>query len=176
MATNAFLHEFWNNFTKEQKEHIVSNCYEEYNRFLKGEVTEEDCGIIKRHIQNIIKNINEKFIYSVTNGHLNIVKACLKLGANIHVENDYALRWASAHGHLEVVKYLVEQGAKIHADNEFALTWASGNGYLKVVKYLVEQGANIVKSKAIKFAKKYNHSDIVSYLKSELAKQNKKLP
>jgi hypothetical protein len=29
-------------------------------------------------------------------------------GADIHAENDDALRYASAHGHLEIVNYLTE--------------------------------------------------------------------
>jgi hypothetical protein len=34
-------------------------------------------------------------------------------GANIHTENDYALRSASYKGRLEVVKYLIGKGADI---------------------------------------------------------------
>ena len=36
-------------------------------------------------------------------------------------------------------KYLVEHGADIHANNNHALRWAAENGYLEVVKYLEEQ-------------------------------------
>ena len=34
------------------------------------------------------------------------------------------------------MKYLVEQGADIHAENDQALRVASYNGYLEIVKYL----------------------------------------
>jgi ankyrin repeat protein len=77
------------------------------------------------------------------NGHLDVVKYLVEQGANIHARDDWALRWAGENGHLDVVKYLVEQGASIHARDDLALRWASGNGHLDVVKYLVEQGANI---------------------------------
>ena len=77
------------------------------------------------------------------NGHLEVVKYLVEQGADIHAFNDYALRDASLNGHLEVVKYLVEQGANINAREDYALCYASANGHLEVVKYLVERGANI---------------------------------
>ena len=57
-------------------------------------------------------------------------------GANIHANNDYALRLASKNGYLEVVMFLVEKGANIHADRDYALRSASKNGHLDVVNYI----------------------------------------
>ena len=37
---------------------------------------------------------------------------------------------------LSTIKELVEQGADIHADDDLALRWAAENGHLEVVKYL----------------------------------------
>jgi len=37
--------------------------------------------------------------------------------------NDY-LEWAAENGHLEVVRFLIESGANIHAENDYALRWA----------------------------------------------------
>ena len=45
---------------------------------------------------------------------------------------------------MDVVKYLVSQGADVHDDNNCAIRWACANGYLDVAKYLVSQGANIL--------------------------------
>ena len=67
--------------------------------------------------------------------------------ANIHADDDYALRWAAKYGHLEVVKYLVSKGADIHADDDYALRWAAENGHLEVVKYLVDPRINEVNSR-----------------------------
>jgi hypothetical protein len=64
-------------------------------------------------------------------------------GANIHADNEYALRGAAKYGYLEVVKYLCEQGADIHAYGECAVRGASMNEHLEVVKYLCEQGADM---------------------------------
>ena len=43
---------------------------------------------------------------------------------------------AAKNGHLDVVRYLVERGADVHADDDEAMRWASRNGHLEVVKYL----------------------------------------
>ena len=39
----------------------------------------------------------------------------------IHAEGDHAVHWVARNGHLEVVKYFVSQGADIHADNDLAV-------------------------------------------------------
>ena len=168
MTTNVFLNEFWYKLSIQHKKHVIINCYEEYNRFLKGEATEKDYEIIKRYIKNIVDNINKKFMDSAENGYLNIVKAYLNLGANIHVNDDYVLRHSSYIGHLNVVKYLVKHGANVHAKSGQALTWAAKYGKLDVVKCLVKHKADIVNSKAIEAAKEGNHSNIVAYLESNL--------
>ena len=49
---------------------------------------------------------------SAKNGRMEMVKYLVELGADIHAENEYALRWSAKHGHLEIVKYLVELGAE----------------------------------------------------------------
>ena len=60
----------------------------------------------------------------------------MEKGANIHDDNDEAIRWASFNGHLEVVKFLINKGANIHARNDWALRYASYYDHLEVVKYL----------------------------------------
>ena len=81
--------------------------------------------------------------WSSSNGHIEIVKFLVEKGANIHADDDYALRWSSFCGHNDVVKFLIEKGANIHADDDDALKWSSGNGHIEVVKILIENGANI---------------------------------
>jgi hypothetical protein len=67
---------------------------------------------------------------------LEAMELALQHGANVHADNDYALRWASDKGHLPVVQFLVQHGANVHADNDYALRWASRNGHLPVVQFL----------------------------------------
>ena len=71
-----------------------------------------------------------------SNGNLSAVKKYIRLGANIHVYIDAALRYAAYDGHLEVVKYLVEHGADIHALHDDALRGAAENRHLQVVNVL----------------------------------------
>ena len=54
-----------------------------------------------------------------------------------------SLEYYAKYGILKVVKYLVSMGADIHSDNEYAIRYASRDGHLAVVKYLVSVGADI---------------------------------
>jgi ankyrin repeat protein len=112
------------------------------------------------------KNVINLLLNASIKGSLELVKYALEQGANIHFNNDEALRWASEKGHLEVVKYLVEQGANIHAENDIALRHASSDGYFEVVKYLVEKGANIhaLDDGALRWASENGHFEVVKYL------------
>jgi hypothetical protein len=74
---------------------------------------------------------------------LKMVKELIKLGADIHANNDIALRYSVDRGYLNVVKFLVENGANIHANDDEALIHSAENGNLEMVNYLVEKGANI---------------------------------
>ncbi len=103
-------------------------------------------------------------------GNLTVVKYLIEQGADIHADNNAALRYATYNGHLPVVRFLVENkadiydpvlrhacwgchlpvieflvehGADMHANNYESLRRASEGGHLPVVKYLVEHGANI---------------------------------
>lgn len=85
---------------------------------------------------------NRNLIKAVVNGKYDIVKYLLDNGADIHTENDKALREASAEGKIKVVRLLLERGADIHANNDQALRLAARGGHLQVVKRLLEYGAN----------------------------------
>ena len=65
----------------------------------------------------------------------------MDLGADIHANNEEALRVASSNGHIDIVKYLVDLGADIHANNDEAVNLANRYGYHDVVKYLVSLGS-----------------------------------
>ena len=55
----------------------------------------------------------------------------------IRSANDEAVKLASRNGHFELVKYLVCLGANVRYDNDLAARLASENGHLEIVKYLV---------------------------------------
>ena len=87
--------------------------------------------------------LNNMLIEIAEAGSVKGVSMMVSKGANVHYQNDYALRQTSQNGHLDIVKYLVENGANVHADDDYALRLASQNGHLEVVKYLIEHGADI---------------------------------
>ncbi len=94
-------------------------------------------------LRRINKNNKQQRLYDASdNGRLDLVMVALNQGANIHAQDERALRRAAENGHLDVVKYLVEKGANIHAQDERALRWAALNGHLDVVKYIIEKGSN----------------------------------
>ena len=101
-------------------------------------------------------------------GDLDGVRFWVEDGADVHANDDEALRLASMNGQLEVVKYIVEEcGADMHADDDSALQLASMNGHLKVVRYLVEGGGANVHANcesALGWASREGHIDIVRYL------------
>jgi ankyrin repeat protein len=76
-------------------------------------------------------------------GHMELVRYLVEAGADIHTEEDYALRYAAKNGHLEVVRFLIENGADVHAENEFALKTAFFKGFKDIVFYLIDRGADI---------------------------------
>ena len=53
-------------------------------------------------------NLFEELFKSAANGNLGEVKCLVESGADIHSEDDLALRFAASRGRLDVVKYLCE--------------------------------------------------------------------
>ena len=96
------------------------------------------------------------------------VTLAIQAGADVHANNDDALRWASENGHLSVVEFLVKAGANVHADNDYALRMASESGNLPVVQVLVKAGANVHADNdyALRWASMYGHLPVVKFLKT----------
>ena len=92
--------------------------------------------------------------------------AALTAGANVHANNDQALRWASENGHLAVVQALLNAGADVHAKDDEALLWASMNGHLAVVQALLTAGADVHANYdyALRLASEYGHLAVVQVL------------
>ena len=109
--------------------------------------------------------INQQFIKAAQNNQIDELKNLLDRGADIHANDDEALKLSAEHGHLEVVKFLVAQMANIYADDD-ALGWAAGNGHLEIVKFLLSQGANIHADDdcALKRSAFKGHLEVVKFL------------
>jgi hypothetical protein len=74
---------------------------------------------------------------------LDLTKFLIEKGADIHALSDYALRRAVKNGYFDMVKLLLEKGADIHAYCDYPLKRAVKNGYFDMVKLLLEKGADI---------------------------------
>ena len=96
-------------------------------------------------------------------------KYLIEKGADIHANNNFALKWSAENGHLDIVKYLVEKGANVHANNDFALKYSARYGHLDVVKFLVEKGADVHAENdyALIWSTLCGHKDVYEFLKSK---------
>ncbi|MHC4118962.1 MAG: ankyrin repeat domain-containing protein [Planctomycetota bacterium] len=120
-------------------------------------------------------NHSKILIYVATRGRLDLVKECVKKGADVNFSEKgefTGLRLAASRGYLDVVKYLVENAANVEVSTNSgftALMHASLRGHLDVVKYLVENGADVeastnAGSKALIHASVAGHLNVVEYL------------
>ena len=116
-----------------------------------------------------IKTNNFKLLEMIAeqNG-VKILEYLIQNGANIHVQNDYSLRWTSKNGHFEIVKLLLTPSVavNIHANDDEALRYASEYGRLEVVKLLLTNSAYIHAQKdyALRNASANGHLEIIKYL------------
>jgi ankyrin repeat protein len=60
---------------------------------------------------NLRQNNDETFTKLAKDGHVDLVEAFIKLGADIHAKNDLSLINASTNNHLAVVECLIKNGA-----------------------------------------------------------------
>lgn len=84
---------------------------------------------------------SELLIKKTKEGQLEVVKYLVSIGANIHTNNEEALKWSAWIGNIEIVKYLVSLGADIHENNEEALKCSIYNQHIEVTEYLISIGA-----------------------------------
>lgn len=111
-----------------------ANIHSEDDQALKWAANNNRLDVVKLLI-NYGSNINDGSFLIVPSmkGYFEIVKILIENGANIHYNNDTALKIASLYGHLKIVKLLIENGAKI---NNTALKWAYENKHYKVINFL----------------------------------------
>jgi ankyrin repeat protein len=77
---------------------------------------------------------NNALIHAAERGKKHVVQFTLLAGADVHAEDDQALRLASLAGHADVLRVLLNAGADVHALNDEALRLASRHGHADVVQ------------------------------------------
>ena len=90
---------------------------------------------------NVHANNDEALRKASSRGHAAVVECLLKAGAYVHANDDEALRDASSRGHVAVVALLLKAGANVHANDDEALREASYYGHVAVVECLLKAGA-----------------------------------
>lgn len=103
------------------------------------------------------------FYNAAKNGSINLLRSYVSAGANVHADNDLALRYAADFGQTESVEFLLGHGAYIHAANDAALRWSAFFGDTATVCLLLSKGAGTKKTKVESMcnAVLQNHYDTV---------------
>ncbi len=70
--------------------------------------------------------------------NIDIMRLLLEYGANVNINDDYPLRYASENGYLEMVKLLLKYGANPNAYNNYAIDMAKENGYTEIYNLLLK--------------------------------------
>jgi ankyrin repeat protein len=79
---------------------------------------------------------SSELVVAVHSGNMGEVTRVLEEGADVHVDDDQALKIVCSFGRLEIVKLLLENGADIKADDYDGLKMAKLFGQTEVVEYL----------------------------------------
>lgn len=90
---------------------------------------------------------NDNFLlrYAARTGLLEIVQELIKYGADIHEHHNEALRMAALNNHFSVVEELVKHGADVHACNEASLYNACSTGNITLIKFFLDHEADLHK-------------------------------
>ena len=94
------------------------------------------CWIVSRAI--VEDRLDEALIDNSYEGNAELVGALIAAGADVHADNEEALRLAAERGHADVVELLLDAKADVHALDDEALILAKHHGYTDVVQILRE--------------------------------------
>ena len=99
-------------------------------------------------------------------GRAKLARKFIANGADIHNQDDQALRYAAYYGHTATVQFLIEQGSDVNAGNSEALIQSARDGYTAIVESLIKHGARIKarNNDALVWAATGGHAKIVEIL------------
>jgi ankyrin repeat protein len=87
-----------------------------------------------------------------------MAKILIENGANIHAQNEAAIRYSTNKNYFEIVKLLIINGADIHVNNDQIIRLFDGNKNVEMIKYLINFDIDYfsINIFAKKFVIKYN--------------------
>jgi len=91
-------------------------------------------------------------------GHVSCVECLLRHGADVHGDQDCALRCAAAAGYALMVDLLLLAGADVHAKSDGALRVAAYRGRYATVKRLLQVGADVTAGEQAAIREAAGHS------------------
>lgn len=105
------------------------------------------------------------FIFACRYGYYKIVEYLISHGVNVSIKDYEGFRLALLNSHMDIVDLLIDK-VDVNACNGFSLIYACAYGHIDKVKLLLSHGANldIHNDRAIEYARRYNHHEIVEYL------------
>ena len=103
---------------------------------------------------------------AVHNNDLDAVTDLLKLGANVHVNDDEAIKIAVSCGHAEMAQTLLERGADGSRAVECAVADAITLGHTDVMRVLIDAGVDMPIGVALIGAAHCGHADMARMLLS----------
>jgi hypothetical protein len=125
--------------------------------------------------KGLIFDKNQALLTASTFGKIRILKYLIKNGADIHANDDLAVRYAIENGHVETVKYLhsIEVGVNPFTTSVSGFIFACGNGHLKMVDYLMDKNVDLGNKwrDAIFKARENGHINIVKYIENVMEKR-----
>lgn len=138
------------------------------------------CAAVRRIPEETVMQLNSPLLDNLRNvsqgwtllkavkytGSASAVSFCLDRGADIHADNDSALRWAGYLNLKDVCELLLDRGANVHAMDDAALFWAASKGNTEVVRVLLEHGADVHsrQDEALRYAASAGHKDVCKLL------------
>ena len=119
--------------------------------------------------------LNARLLYGSEIGRNDMVKSCLRRGANPNMTDEgnvTPLMAAALNGHDDIVDLLIQYGAKVNTQNEqgyTALMYSASLGDISAVRSLCAAGAKIETKNgkgltALECAKENNRRDVVTFL------------
>lgn len=87
--------------------------------------------------------LNNQFIRYVKKENYSKARSFLIRGADVHTDNDLAIRISSRHDDMYMIEMLNEFGANLRTHENYAARRAIINGNIEMVKYLHQNGVEL---------------------------------